>query len=82
MKRLNLICCECGREQLFFGQTVDQVIASIDSSGWIDRPIARGLNKTTCNDCEAWTMRDLGGVKWPAREIRQGGKTEAAKPPY
>lgn len=69
MKRKSLTCCECGREQLFFGQTDDQVIASIDSSGWIDRPFARDLNQTTCNDCEAWATGTLRGVKWPPRII-------------
>jgi len=64
MKRRTLVCRDCGNDHVFFGQTVDQIIASIDSSGWIDRPERNGKNDDTCPDCGEQEERNYQKIGW------------------
>lgn len=59
MKQITLTCSRCGRRNVFFGRSVDEAIASIDSSGWIDRQGGQGADKDTCDDCVTWEQQKV-----------------------
>ena len=55
MKQLTLTCNKCKANRIFIGAIVQEIIAAIDKSGWVDRPEDDKLESqrlTHCPDCK------------------------------
>lgn len=50
MKALRLFCW-CGAVKLFKGQTTDELLTAIDTSGWVDRAYLRASKQRMRGEC-------------------------------
>ena len=51
MKTIRLFC-ECGARRLFSASTTDDLITSIDASGWSDRAYSAASKRRVRGECE------------------------------